>query len=124
MDKYQALHSFWSSFGLTAYDEASVPSGENAPPFPYITYGVATDSLDAPVLLNASLWYRSSSWEAVSKKTEQIAQVVEQHPTIPLDVGYLFLTKGTPFAHRMSDPDDNFIRRVNLLVMAEYLTPY
>ena len=40
MDKAQALHSFWSGFGLTAYDENTVPDGAQ---LPYITYEVEGD---------------------------------------------------------------------------------
>lgn len=124
MDKYQALQSFWSRFGLEAFDENIVYGGEEAPEFPYITYNVSTDSLDSPVPMSASLWYRSPSWEAISLKTEQIAHEIEENGVVPLDVGYLWITKGTPFAQRMNDPSDSMIRRVYLNITAEYLTPY
>lgn len=121
MDKHQALYSFWSSFGLPVYDQNTVP--EDAA-LPYITYEDATDSLNAPIPLDASLWYRSSSWAEISQKEDVISRVVESHPTIPVDIGYLFITKGSPFARRMRDPDDDMIRRVSLLIVVEYLTPY
>ena len=125
MDKSQALHSFWSSFGLTAYDEASIPSGDNAPPFPYISYTVATDALGAAIPLSASLWYKSTSWREITLKAEEIAQSIEQmEKPIPLDVGYLWIVRGNPFAQRMSEPGDNTIRRILLNIMVEYLTPY
>ena len=41
MTKAEALHSFYSSFGLTAYEENSVPDDAE---FPYITYNITTDS--------------------------------------------------------------------------------
>ena len=77
MDKAQALHSFWSSFGLPAYDEASVPSGDDTPQFPYITYTVATDALDGSLPLVASLWYKSTSWRDITLKSEEIALRIE-----------------------------------------------
>lgn len=43
MDRAQAIHSFWNSFGLKAYDENTVP--DNAK-LPYITYEVAVSSFD------------------------------------------------------------------------------
>ncbi len=70
MTKGQAIQKFWESFGLTAYDETSVPDDA---PFPYITYSVKTDSLDNVVMVNVSLWYRSYSWKEISEKTEEIA---------------------------------------------------
>lgn len=122
MDKYQAIHEFWASFALPAYDENSVPDD---PVFPYISYSVATDSLDRPVFLNASLWYRTYSWEGISMKTEEIARRITEMDAIPLDDRqYLYLTKGNPFAQRMNDPSDNAIRRVYLNLEAEYLTAY
>ena len=72
MTKEQALTKFWESFGLTAYDENSVPSGENKPTYPYITYNVVTGSFGSNLALTASLWYKSSSWEAITNKADEI----------------------------------------------------
>ena len=120
MDKYQAIHDFWSSFALPAYDDYSVPDD---PVFPYISYNVVTDSLGNPVFLTASLWYRTYSWEGISMKTEEIARRITEMNPIPLDNRqYLYLTKGSPFAQRMNDPSDDAIRRVYLNVEAEFLT--
>ena len=123
MNKAQALHNFWSGFGITAYDETTVP--DNAP-FPYITYAVETDSLDNVVLMNASLWYKSYSWAEIQTKAEEIAEAIVkmQPPTIELDTGRLYITKGTPFAQRMSEPADDTVRRILLNISAEYLTAY
>lgn len=125
MDKAQALHSFWSSFSLPAYDEASVPSGDDTPQFPYITYTVATDALDGSLPLVASLWYKSTSWRDITLKSEEIARRIEtMERPIPIDNGYLWIVRGTPFAQRMTEPDDNTIRRILLNIVAEFLTPY
>ena len=121
MDKAQAIHNFWSSFGLPAYDEQTVP---DEAVMPYITYMVETDSLEGMLTLPASIWYHSTSWAAVSRKAEEIAEyIVRQHPpAIKLDKGRLYLTKGTPFAQRMGDADDDMIRRIYLILNAEFLT--
>lgn len=124
MDKAQALHSFWSSFDLPAYDEASVPSGDSAPNFPYITYEAATDALGASLMLSASLWYKSTSWREITLKAEEIAQDIERMLPIPIDNGYLWIVRGTPFAQRMAEPSDNTVRRILLNVVVEYLTPH
>lgn len=120
MDKAQALHRFWSGFGIPAYDENSVPDDAS---FPRITYSVATDSIGGSILLNASVWYKSTSWREISQKVEAIAHAIVNMypPAIELDEGRLYLYKGTPFAQRMSDDDDT-IRRIYLNVEAEYLT--
>lgn len=121
MDKAQAIHSFWSSFELTAYDENTVDEDAE---MPYITYSVSTDSLDEPVTLYGSLWYKSTSWEEISKKVEEIAEYIDEASPIKLDKGYLWVMKGTPFAQRMSDPSSDLIRRIYINVDAEFLTAH
>lgn len=122
MDKAQALQNFWESFGLPAYDSTAVPDDAQ---MPYITYSVATDSLDNVVNLSASLWYRSTSWASISQKAEEIAEAIIKMnpPAIALDNGRLYITKGTPFAQRMQDEDDT-VRRIYLNIQAEFLTAY
>lgn len=123
MDKYQALNTFWNSFTWPAYDEGTVP--DNAP-LPRITYSIVTDSLGNPVMIPASLWDRSTSWERVSKKAEEIGKaIVEMNPpAIKIDTGRLYLTKGSPFAQRLQEPSDDMVRRIYLNVDAEYFTAY
>lgn len=120
MNKDQALHSFWSSFGLVAYDEQTVPTGATAP---YITYEVATDRLDEPVSLTASIWWRSMSWVEINQVRDAIAlRLSNGGQTIKLDDGYLWITPGSPFSQRMDEPSDDAIRRIILNVQAEFLT--
>lgn len=123
MNKAQAIHKFWSGFGLPAYDENSVP--DNAV-MPYITYGVSTGALDDIIILTGSLWYRSASWQDISLKADEIAEAVGKngYKISVLDNGYLWVNQGSPFAQRMSDQSDNMIRRIYLVLSAEFLTPY
>ena len=123
MKKEQAIHQFWSGFGLKAYDEQTVPTGDDAPAFPYITYEVITDSLGYPVALTGSLWYRSTSWTDITDKKDQIAEYIGYgHKIIKIDGGYMYLTRGTPFAQRMGDENDDMIRRIFINIECEYLT--
>ena len=105
MNKAEALQQFWSSFGLKAYDESTVPTGENAPEPPYITYNVQTDSIGGILLLTGSIWYRTSSWKEI-------------------EGGYMRVQKGNPFAQRMADPSDDMIRRMYINITVEFLTAY
>lgn len=124
MDKVQAIDEFWNSFGLPAYDENTVPTDDSVD-YPYITYSVSTDSLGNMVPLSASLWYRSTSWEDITHKAQEIARAIKtQHMPIKIDGGYVWLVGGTPFSQRMSDPNDDMVRRIYLNVSAEYLTAY
>lgn len=120
-DKAQAIHTFWSSFGLTAYDENSVPDGAA---LPYITYSVKTGAIGNMVNLTGSLWYRSTSWATISKKADAIAAAIGYgFKLYELDSGFLFITKGTPFSQRGSDEDPS-IRRIYINLNAEFLTAY
>ena len=122
MNKAQALNDFWSSFGIPAYEQNSVPDGAK---LPYITYETSTDSIENVLMLNASLWYMSTSWEEISQKADEIARYLyEQNPiSKKIDGGRIYISKGTPFAQRMSDTDDR-IRRIVLSIQVEYFTAY
>ena len=121
MDKSQALHSFWSSFGIPAYDENTVPDGAA---MPYITYSVTETKLGDTALLTASVWYRGSSWADASQKVDEIARRLASNGfySAKLDHGRLWMVQGSPFAQRLSDPNDDMIRRYYINVTAEYLT--
>ena len=120
MTKAAAMYQFWSSFGLTAYEENTVPD-EAA--FPYITYQLVTDSFDREIPLTASLWYRSESWTAINAKTEEISQKISRGGKfIPCDGGAIWLKRGQPFAQSMGDESDNLIKRKYLNITAEYMT--
>lgn len=125
MNKWQAINEFWNSFGIPAYDESSVISGGNSPDLPYITYEAQTGGLGQVLTLTASLWYRSSSWEEISQKADEIAEYIGVgYGIMDVDGGYLWLVRGQPFAQRMNDPDDDMIRRIYIILNAEFLTAY
>lgn len=119
MDKWQGLHSFFSSFGLIAYDESSVP--DNAT-MPYITYTAAVDSLNSAVALSANLWYRSTSWEEISQKADEIYHAIQNGGVrVPLDVGYLWVVAGSPFAQRVTEEVDT-VKHIYIALVGEFQT--
>lgn len=123
MDKAQALHSFWSSFGLPAFDEFSAYDERMNLPDNYITYEVQTSNLGDPVALTANLWYRSTSWEDITKKADEIAQTIGYGgKVIPVSGGYLWIKLGSPFAIRIAVDQDDSIRRIYLNISVDYLT--
>lgn len=122
MNKYQALQNFWGSFGLTAYDAYSVPVNAE---LPYLTYSAAVGGLDEPLFMSASLWYRSDTWTEIDNKANEIeARLNTSGIILPLDHGFLFLFRGSPFAQRLNDPSDVRIKRIYFNIGAEFLTAH
>ena len=120
MTKAAAIYQFWSSFGLTAYEENTVPTDAD---FPYITYQLVTDSFDREIPLTASIWYRSESWAGINAKTEEISQKIGRGgKVIPCDGGAIWLKRGQPFAQSMGDESDDLIKRKYLNITAEFMT--
>ena len=120
MTKASALYQFWNSFGLTAYEENTVPDDAA---FPYITYQLVTDSFDREIPLSASLWYRSESWTSINAKTEEISQKIRRGgKIISCDGGAIWLKRGQPFAQSMGDESDGLIKRKYLNITAEFMT--
>lgn len=120
MNKSQAIQHFWEQFRLPTYDENTVPDDA---PFPYITYNTVMDSLDGVVNLYGNLWHRSTSWKDISLMAQTISDTITRGGNVlPVDGGYLWIQRGTPFAQRMTDESDDMIRRVYINLQAEFLT--
>lgn len=122
MDSAQALHQFWSRFGWKAYDKATVPSEAFEPEMPRITYDVAKSEFLSDISLSASLWDRSYSWDAISKKADEIYNYIGLGGRIiHYDDGDIWIKRGSPFMQRMTDEDDT-VRRIYINVDVEYFT--
>ena len=118
MDKAQAIHSFWSSFELPAYEENTVP--EDAV-MPYITYNVSEGEIDNYVGLYGSVWYYGTSWEQAEAKAKRIKLYVVRMNPIKIDEGYLHISLGTPASQHLQDEDD-MVRRIYINLQAEFFT--
>jgi hypothetical protein len=120
MTKAAAIYQFWSSFGLTAYEENTVP--EDAA-FPYITYQLVTDSFDREVAATASLWYRGESWTDINEKTEEISKKIgASGKKIAVDGGGIWIKRGQPFAQNMGDESDDLIKRKYINISIVFIT--
>ena len=123
MTKSAAIQGFWESFGLAAFEENAVPTGDDAPEFPYLTYELATDDYGNEPAMSASLWYRGSSWVPANAKADEVGRRIGNSGVrIFCDDGFIWLRRGTMFAQSMGDPNDRMIRRKVLSVDAMYLT--
>ena len=120
MTKVAAIYQFWSGFGLTAYEENTVPDDAD---FPYITYQLVTDSFENEVILTGSIWYRDTSWLSVNAKAEEISQAIGWGgKLIDCDGGKIWLKRGSPFAQNMGDDTDDLIKRKYINLSAEFFT--
>ena len=123
MTKEAALYNFWSMFGIPAYEENAVPSGEDGSEFPYITYQVVTDSFGNDVALTGSVWYRSTSWKEANAKAQEISNMLSRGGVmISCDGGAIWIRRGVPFAQSMGDDSDDLIKRKYINIVAEYIT--
>lgn len=121
MTKEAAIFQFWGQF-LPAYEENTVPSGEDAPKFPYITYQVVTDNFDSEVPMTASVWDESMSWSNINNIVSDISETIGDGLFVSCDGGKIWIKKGTPFAQNMGDESNDKIRRKYLNITAEFLT--
>lgn len=119
MNTAQALQLFWSSFDLPAYDENTVP---DKAVLPYITYESGDDFFEEKMARSASLWYRSTSWESITEKADQIAAYIGRGgKMITVDGGGIWIKRGSPWAQRMEEPSDKMVRRIVLNYEIEFI---
>jgi len=98
-----ALYTFFSGFGLDAYPEDTVPDDAT---LPYITYQIAVPEWRGKTSIYARVWYRSTSFAAISAKVSEIGDAIGEAFCIPVSGGAVYLYKETPFAQFMPQPGD------------------
>lgn len=120
MDKSQAIQAFWEQFELSVYDENSVPTEAK---YPYLTYDLVLSDFGNEVAMSANLWYRSTSWKNIMEKTNEIEDYFNRGgKIIHFDGGGVWIKKGTPFAQRLGDSEDDTIKRMLINISAEYIS--
>lgn len=100
----QALHAFFSGFGIPAYISNNIP--DNAQ-MPYITYDLVEPEPLAMAYFNASVWYRDTALTAISAKVDEIKAAIGTGLGIPTDSGviHIFRESNGRFAQIMNDPN-------------------
>lgn len=126
MDKIQAINGFWNSFGIKAYDVATVPeemnftNPKNEDKLPYITYEVNVGDYGDDVVASASVWYYSRNWKAIEDKMKDIDEVFNNGgAVVGYDGGNVWIKKANPYRMRVQDEND-MVRRYVINVMIEY----
>lgn len=99
-----ALKAFFSSFGIPAYLSGNIPDNVQ---MPYITYDLIEPEPLAFGLINASVWYRDTSTEAISAKVDEIKTAIGNGLSLPTPSGviHLFREKSGSFGQIMNDPN-------------------
>lgn len=120
MDRWQALYIFWSSFGIPAYEENSVPEDAT---YPYITFQAAVGGFESIILLNASIWDRTKQGTAfIDAKADEIERYIKNMGCPRIEGGRYRVYASNTFAQNMGDPDDRLIKRKVLTVNFEFMT--
>ena len=112
MNKWLALHEWFSSFGVKAYQEQTV--SETAV-LPYIAYESAFGDIDnSPLALTFSYFERSRDWQGCFTMSEAIsADIGRWGKRLVVDGGYIVIQRGTPFSQPLDDiSGDDTIRRM------------
>ena len=121
MSKASALYSWFSGFGIDAYEESNVKAGTK-PPFLTYTYTIGDfDSGEVPIIVN--LFYMTESNVTIEAKAEQIYDAIGRGGVmIPVSNGAIWLKRGSPFCQAIAEPSDANIRRRYINITAEFRT--
>ena len=114
-----ALYTFFSSFGLDAYPEDTVPDDAA---LPYITYQIAVPEWEDPTTLYARVWYRSASFAGISAKVGEIDDAIGPGAVVPFADGAIWIYKGTPFAQFMPMDGDQDLKCMYLNMSIQAIT--
>lgn len=119
MTKGATLQQFFEGF-LPAYATNAVPDDVV---FPYLTYSAVFDAFDGqPVSLTVNLWYYTTSEALPNAKAQEISDALGSGGvTLPIDGGYIWLMRGSPFCQSLADEADSLIKRRYINVTAEFL---
>ena len=93
-DTADALYSFFSSFGLPAYVEYTVPVDAE---LPYITYELREPEPGEKSSLTARVWYIDTDYTAICSKVDQIKAAIGRGVSISVDGGAVWLWPDTHF---------------------------
>ena len=127
MNKQQALHNFWSSFGWPAIDEQSAYDEHTLDDmditFPLIAYEVATDEFGSLVAIGANLMDRTTSWSTLEQEANEIYERIGRGGIMwPYTEGAIWITRGTPFSQRIAPDALSGVLQVHININAEFLS--
>lgn len=112
----QALYTFFSGFGLPAYNENKIP--DNAQ-LPYITFRQIEPEWNQKATFYAIVYYRQKDSNLASlTKADEIVRAVGTGVRLPIDGGCVVLWPETPLIQPMERDDDISAAYINLSINA------
>ena len=97
-----ALKTFFSGFGLNAYQENTVPSDAA---MPYITFSLNVPEWNQKASNYARVWDKTRSNTGLIKKADQITAAIGEMKSIAFEGGYLVIWPETPLTQILVDGD-------------------
>lgn len=118
MTREARLHEFFSSFGIKAYPNTSVPEVTE---FPWLVYEIPGGYWgDAPVSGQIRLWYHTASESIPNEKVRQIAEAIGLGgKLLGYDGGAVWITRGQPWVNNIPDEADASTKCKALNLMLE-----
>lgn len=96
------LKTFFSGFGLPAYQEGSVPDDVE---LPYITFSLSEPEWNTKASMYARVWDRTTTNAPIIRIADQIARAIGIQKRLPMDGGYLIIWPETPLVQVLVDGD-------------------
>lgn len=117
MNVEQAIHEFWGSFGVPAYNEYSVPDTAE---LPYIVHSNGSDIFGNEIPLVGEIFDESISWRKVTEIKDKVSKLLGWGgAVIKTDNGYIWIKRGSPFAQQMGD-EDKSLKRIVINITVEF----
>ena len=113
-----AIKTFFSSFGLPAYQEGTVPDDVT---LPYIVFSLSSPEWNQKASMYAMVWDRTKSNAGITRIADQITAAIGERKKIPLDgAGYLVIWPETPLIQIQVDGDFRYAY-INLSINSYHL---
>jgi len=99
-----ALHDFFSQFGLPVYAGDNIPDNVK---MPYITCDLVEPEPLATALFNASVWYRNTDFITVAAKVDEIKAAIGNGASLKTESGviHIFRERSGAFCQMRNDPN-------------------
>lgn len=108
LPKNKAIHQFFSSFGIDAYRDTSVPDDAV---LPYLTYQYVTAGFNQPCSMTVRMWFYGESESIPDEYAEAFNRALANGGAkVLFDGGSVVFTRGTPFCIAQSGESDKNIK--------------